>query len=162
MLVAINLMTTKFYLNILATNDNLLTVDEMNGSLLSRENVCLPNDFLPNDAAPTLKALHFHQQQQQQQQQSEVVIHLGTWTTNISASYSLASFTRAISAGEKRKQQLQKRCLPWLLVLHNKLVKFLSLLNPLELCSDHFQGQQRGINKDPSILLHGARPSLSS
>jgi len=79
-------MTTKFYLKILATNDNLLTVDEMNGSLLSRENVCRPNDFLTNDAAPTLKALHFHQQQQQQQ--SEVVIHLGTWTTNISASYS--------------------------------------------------------------------------
>jgi hypothetical protein len=41
-----------------------------------------------------------------------------------------------------------------------KLVEFLSLSNPLELCSDHFLGwnsQPGGINKDPSIWLDVAR-----
>jgi hypothetical protein len=38
----------------------------------------------------------------------------------------------------------------------SKLVEFLSLSNPLEICSDHFPGslcQPGSINKDNSVLL---------
>ncbi len=43
----------------------------------------------------------------------------------------------------------------------SKLVKFLSLSNLLELCSDHFPSwlcKLRGVNKDPTVWLDGARP----
>jgi len=42
----------------------------------------------------------------------------------------------------------------------SELVKFLSLSNPLGLCSDHFSGQPEGINKDPTVWLDGAKPTL--
>ncbi len=41
------------------------------------------------------------------------------------------------------------------------LVKFLSLSNPLELCSDHFPGWLcwlGGISKDPTVWLDRVRP----
>jgi len=44
-----------------------------------------------------------------------------------------------------------------------ELVHFLSLSNPLELCSDHFLGllcQSGGINEDPTVGLDGARSPL--
>ncbi len=43
------------------------------------------------------------------------------------------------------------------------LVKFLSLSNPLKPGSDNFIGrlsQPRGLNKDPTVWLDGARPPL--
>jgi hypothetical protein len=43
----------------------------------------------------------------------------------------------------------------------SELVKFLRQSNPLELCSDQFPtrlSQPGGINKDPTVLLDGARP----
>ncbi len=46
------------------------------------------------------------------------------------------------------------------LVMH-ELVEFVSLSNPLELCSDHFHArlcQPAGIIKDPSVWLDGAGP----
>ncbi len=43
----------------------------------------------------------------------------------------------------------------------HELVEFVSLSNPLELCSDHFHARLRqpaGIIKDPSVWLDGAGP----
>ncbi len=45
--------------------------------------------------------------------------------------------------------------------LMSELVKFLSMSNPLELCSDQFSSRFHwagGINKDPTVWLDGALP----
>jgi hypothetical protein len=55
----------------------------------------------------------------------------------------------------------QKWSIPRIDIVQN--VKFSSLSNPLELCSDHFIGQRcqpGGINKDPTIWIDGARLPL--
>jgi hypothetical protein len=49
---------------------------------------------------------------------------------------------------------------PSILVM-SKLAKFLSLSNPLELCSHHFPSRLHrsgGTNEDPVVWLDGARP----
>jgi hypothetical protein len=47
-------------------------------------------------------------------------------------------------------------------MVFSEFVKFLSLSNPLQLCSDHFSDrlcEPGGINMDPTLWLNGARPS---
>jgi hypothetical protein len=56
---------------------------------------------------------------------------------------------------------MKTNCIRQKKMVMSELVEFLSLSNPLELCSDHFPNwlyQQGGIYKDPTVWIDGASP----
>jgi hypothetical protein len=80
-------------------------------------------------------------------------------SSKISKGY-VCIFLILVGPSEKREVGVGKQAI---LLVMSGLVKFLSLSNSLELCSDHFPSwlcRPGGINKDPTVWPDGARPSL--